>query len=168
MDKRTKEYKEMVARQAKEKEQEDKASNSSLPEKAVALAELEKEPIRKSPTAPWAEQSPWRRDTLRIKKREGWRPHWVDPRNFERNLEDGWTYAKRSDYGMPHDRIPGEESQMDSRIRRRGMVLMEIPEEKALQRQEFYANLADRAEKSIKLRHKKEARENYTEPYEPK
>ena len=45
---------------------------------------------------------------------------------------------------------------------------MEIPEEKALQRDQFYANLADRAEKSIKERHKKEARENLTEPYEPK
>lgn len=151
MDKRTKEYKEMMARQAAGQNHEPTGTTTG------------------TATAPWKDPSPWKRDTLRVvNRRPGYRVRWVDPRNFERNLEDGWTYAKRENYIGVHDRIPGEEAQMDSKIRRRGMVLMEIPEEKALQRDEFYANLASKAEKSIKERHKKEARENFTESYEPK
>lgn len=123
----------------------------------------------KPATKPWESgENPWKRDTLRLQKtRPGFRPRWVDPRNFERNLEDGWTFAERKDYGDVYEKITGEEKQLDSRIRRRGMILMEIPENLAKKREDYYANRADRLEKSIKERYSKDAKDLGVETYNP-
>ncbi|TAL13923.1 hypothetical protein EPN95_04520 [Patescibacteria group bacterium] len=134
-----------------------------------AVPPLLDEPKPEPPTSPWnAPSSPWKRDTLRvIKKRPGFRMRWVDPRNFERNLENGFTFARTEHYGGVYDQIAGEETPIDSHIRRRGMVLMEIPEELAKKREEYYAARADMAERSIRERHKKEANESGVEVYDP-
>jgi hypothetical protein len=164
IDKRKREYKEEMERKRFEEEENGIIETASEPVPTQA------QKPSKPATTPWKEQhNPWKRDILRLKKKHpGFRPRWVDPRNFERNLEDGWTFAKNEDYGGLHDKIAGEEKQIDSRIRRRGMVLMEIPEDLALQREAYYANRADMAEESIKARHKKEGKEIGVEAYEPK
>ena len=122
------------------------------------------------PTKPWTtEGNPWKRDMLRLKtRRTGWRPKFVSARNEERMLQDGWTYASHEHYGGLHDQLPGETGRVDTKIRRRELVLMEIPETLALQRDQHYASLADRAEKSIKRRYKKETQEVGASTYEPR
>jgi len=145
--------------------QEKREDNIPKMQESNVIPAVEKRP----PTKPWTQEgNPWKRDTLRLKGRHpGFRPRWVDPRNFERNLEDGWSFADKKDYGDVYDKIVGEEKQLDSRIRRRGMVLMEIPEGLAKKREEYYEDRAKKAERSIKERHKKDAQEAGVDIYDP-
>jgi len=87
--------------------------------------------------------------------------------NVERYEHLGYVFAKKRDYEGVHDKLVGEESELDSRITRRELVLMEIPEELALQRDAHYANLAERAEKSTKKKFQKDVDQTGATAYDP-
>lgn len=146
--------------------EEQQLSEVSVP---VSVEPVPQEKVKKPATKPWdSGENPWKRDVLRLKKkRPGFRARWVDPRNFERNLEDGWAFAEKQYYGDVSDKIAGEEKQMDSRIRRRGMILMEINEAAAKERETYYADRASKMEKSIMERHEKDAEKSGVETYDP-
>jgi len=141
-------------------------SEQILPESVTPKAVEQPKPKREA-TTPWTtEGNPWRRDMLRLKeKRHGFRARWVSERNFERNLDVGWTFADIGNYGGVSDRLVGEEKQIDSRIRRRGLVLMEMPEELAAQRDAYYADRAEKVEKGIKKNYTKDVEQQGAETY---
>ena len=152
------------------KAEPDPEMNENVEVSSAREERVESQSHTSAPTAPWASSSsPWKRDTLKLSgKRAGFRPRWVSEINFERNLEYGWVFARRENYGGgTYDKIAGEESNIDSRVRRRGMVLMEIPEELAKQREKHYSDRANEEERSIKERHKKDAVESGVRIYDP-
>jgi len=92
----------------------------------------------------------------------------VAQRNIERNLGDGWTFASTEHYENVHDKIVGEEKPLDTKVRRRGMVLMEIPEEMAKQREAFYADKIARLSQGIAKQHQNDAADVGVATYTPK
>lgn len=105
-------------------------------------------PDEKSPTTkPWdADNNPWSLDMLRLnKRRKDFRPRFVDKANIEKKLDQGWKVAHKKDWGGTTAKLPGEEGEQDTIIRRRELVLMEMPEESAKKRDEYIAWKTNRA-----------------------
>ena len=140
-------------------------------EEAIKKAELNP-PDKKilSPTTPWTQEgNMWKRDHVRLnQKRPGYRARFVAVRNIERNLADGWLFANIKDYGGLTDRIAGEEKQIDTKIRRRELVLMEIPEDMAKSRDKYFADKATRAEEGIKKVYEADAKKLGVPTYVPR
>lgn len=88
-------------------------------------------------TRPWdADENPWSLDLLRtIKRREGFHPRWVREDRVEYYLQRGYKFAERQHYADMYDGLPGEETQLDSKLRRRELILMELPDDLYLKRQ---------------------------------
>lgn len=107
----------------------------------------------KEVTRPWeANESPWKRDVFRFKKRKpGFRPRFVTQHNVQERLKEGWTVAKGEDWGFAQV-IIGDEAKNDPAFAplRKGMVLMEIPEELAVSREKFYAEKAEKYDRAFK------------------
>lgn len=85
--------------------------------------------------------------TLNVKKRtEGKRLRWVntDPANIEKKQVEGWVFAQNED--TAHDRPKGVDhgKQIGSLKQYRDLVLMEIPEETAVARNEYYSDVTKR------------------------
>jgi len=100
-------------------------------------------------------------------RRPGFHARWVAPENVDRRLDMGYTMAKPEHYGGVSDKLIGEEKQIDSTIRRRKLVLMEIPEALAKQRDDYYEHLTKRHEESITRKYNKEVAAEGAESYEP-
>jgi len=113
---------------------------------------------KKPATKPWnSSDNPWSQDIFRTKKvHKGFRPKWVSKTNLDRKMDYGYTIANREDYGET-DRNPSYLQRglegfagLDSMLVRRSMVLMEIPEEKAKQREKWLRNQnKDRIESTL-------------------
>jgi hypothetical protein len=99
-------------------------------------------------TAPWnTDNNPWSRDMLKLtKKRPGYRQRFVTKNieNIEKYLDQGWAVADKKDYGGVSAKIAGEEGQIDTTIKRRELILMEIPEELAKQRDAYIDHKTNR------------------------
>ena len=90
-------------------------------------------------TRPWTStENQWERDIFRIKPRTGWRPRFVDKGNVSRRRDEGWQVAKAADYN-----ITNEEGQLDTSVVRRGMILMEMKEEMAESREDYFSRKTD-------------------------
>jgi len=98
-----------------------------------------KYPAKPKMTKPWdADNNPFSLDMLRLKKKhEGFRCRFVTKDNFQKHLDQGWIFANIKDYGGVTDRLPGEEGQADTLLRRRELTLMELPEELGKKRDEY-------------------------------
>lgn len=97
-------------------------------------------PEKKPPTKPWnAEDNPFVPDIFKLKtKRKGFRVRWADPSRVERWEREGWVIADASNYG---GKRPGA---IDSTVRtksKEGMILMELPEEMARQKEKYLENV---------------------------
>ena len=105
-----------------------------------------KEAIKKQPTRPWdADNNPWTLDLLKVMhKRKDFRLRWVNRDSVQKKQEQGWLVANKKDYGGLGDAVVGEESADGTVIRRREMVLLEMPEELARQRDAFIRHKTDR------------------------
>lgn len=101
----------------------------------------------KQATKPWnAEGNPWSLNLLKLqRKHPGFRCKWVNPDNILIRQDQGWKIANIKDYGGTTDIVAGEEGKLDTTIKRREMILMEIPEELARQRELFYHHKANAA-----------------------
>ena len=94
-------------------------------------------PAKKEMTKPWADK-PWSLDMFKLKKKHvGFRPRFTTREKLQEKLDQGWRVADAKDYGDLTAVLPGEESTEGSVIRRKEMVLIEIPEAKAKEREEF-------------------------------
>ena len=96
---------------------------------------------RKKPTRPW-EQKTWVPDTFRLdKKHKGFSPRFVDKKNVEKRIDEGWQVANISDYiddKKVNQRQGNEEKGVyATALVRKGMVLMELPNEQMQQWREW-------------------------------
>lgn len=103
-------------------------------------SEQEEKPKHKV-TAPWNQtDNPWSQNMLRLKtKRPGFRVRWIhkDPDNIEKYLDQGWKIADKQHYGGISQEILGETGKLDTRVKRRELILVEIPEDLAKQRDAY-------------------------------
>jgi len=94
-------------------------------------------PEKKEMTKPWSDK-PWSVDMLRLRKEhKGFHSRFVDKDKVQGRLEKGYAIANAKDYGELSAKLPGEEAQKDSVIRRRELILMEIPIELKKERDKF-------------------------------
>ncbi len=105
-----------------------------------AVTEPEKELNFKKPTTkPWdASNNPWSLDMLRTKhKHDGFHSVWVTREKIRTHEEMGYQIANKKDYGGTTDRLPGEEGEEGTWIKRRELVLMECSLELWEQREDY-------------------------------
>lgn len=118
------------------------------------MEDREEEEIKKPPTRPWeSSENRWVRDIFKINKRPRFRARFVSPDNVARKKEEGWAVADCNDYG-----ISQEEGQIATTVTRRGMLLMEIPEELALSRDKYIEERTSLQSKDARDRIKKDAK----------
>lgn len=117
---------------------------------------------KKAPTRPWdtkgASANPWQPDYLRLaKKRKGFRARWVPVGSLDQKVLQGWQIASPSDYGVT-DKHADDASAVGSRIQRRELVLMEMPEELLDQRAAYLEERSKAARRAAKREVINEAR----------
>jgi len=110
----------------------------------VSFYEEPKEDVKPA-TAPWnAADNPWVPDIFKLKKKHaGFRPRFIEPDNMERRLNEGWAVADARNWVDEETLKKDEEGNVDTTLRRRGMILMEMPEELALQREAYVNHKTD-------------------------
>jgi len=112
-----------------------------------SLPEVKEEKPKKPATTPWnADHNPWSLDMLKLtKKRSGFRVRFFrgDNESIAKRQQQGWTVANCKDYDLEAN-IVGEEGKLDTSVRRRELVLMELPEELGLQRDAYIRAKTDR------------------------
>jgi type 1 glutamine amidotransferase len=87
-------------------------------------------------TSPWKQRNNrWVPDITRLPKEHvGFRPYFANRAKVEKRLQMGWVIAKPSDYGLDikgNQYITGD------------LILMELPEEYAKDREAYYEHLAE-------------------------
>jgi hypothetical protein len=114
-----------------------------------------------APTRPWdASENNWHSDMFRLKtKRAGFRTRFVTPENVEKKEMQGWAVADATHYGGVKDEQIKEGGPLNTRVTRRGLVLMELPEELAKKRDQHIENMNRRGEQDAKARVGKAAAE---------
>jgi len=97
----------------------------------MAGTETNELPTLKSETKPWStEDNPWVKDNMRLKgKHVGFRPRWIAATEVEKRHP--WQVADKRNYGYKVE--TGE----DTVLRRNELVLCEITEQLAKQREEY-------------------------------
>jgi hypothetical protein len=102
-------------------------------EQRIIRTEKKKHPV----TTPWhADENPWALNRLRLRaKRPGYRVRFVRKDKVEIKEHQGWKIADKRDYGYTlQDK---GDSPDGTTVVRRELILMELPEELALQRDAF-------------------------------
>ena len=101
--------------------------------------------IKKAPTSPWKMgEGATHLDRLRLpKKHKGFRPRWIAKGSVDRKRGEGWTVAKRSDYGIGklHKEMgdtPGTTIEVGD------MILVETHEQWAKEREDHIRNLTEK------------------------
>lgn len=89
------------------------------------------------------------------KKRDGFRARFVAPSKVEQRLMQGWTIASREHYGLGHE-LAVDGTEVGSKLKRRELILMEIPEEKAKERESYNENLLKQRDAAIQRNLQKE------------
>lgn len=111
---------------------------------------------KKPPTQPWNRKggtpNPWEPNYLRLRqKHPGFRCRWVPVANVEQKQLQGWEICNPKDYGSGvTDKHANDTTGLGARIQRRELVLMEIPEEMAKQREAFLEEKAVQARRAAK------------------
>jgi hypothetical protein len=102
-------------------------------------------------------EAKWSRpDLLRVEdKKQGRAYKWAREDNVDRLREEGWEVCQ--DTGLRIDQVEGDGTSVDTTIRRRELVLMEMPEELAESRREHYRRKAEEQLQAIRERYQEEA-----------
>ena len=104
-------------------------------EPSSRIKTVDEVPETRASTEPWTQSgNPWAIDVLAMRfKHRGFRPRFVSKGTIETKKDQGWVMANCRDYNV--EPTPG---QGDTLIRRKGMLLMEIPEELANSREAYF------------------------------
>ena len=99
-----------------------------IPEIKEEVVEVEP---KKKPTTPWnAAGNPWVPDIFRLpKKHKGFKAHFASPVKLEHRLNEGYQIADARNWVDEETLLKKEDGQIDTALRRGGMILMEIPQE---------------------------------------
>jgi len=102
-------------------------------------------PPEDEPTKPWnADNNPWALDMLATKrKRKGFKCRWVPRDGIQKKIDQGWKIAERRYYGGASAAMPGEESGEETLVRRRELILMELPNDLWEKRAEWLRHKTD-------------------------
>ena len=129
------------------KELESNMETESIQAVEQTLPEEIPEKPKKPATSPWnADHNPWALDMLKLNnKRSGFRVRFFrgDNESIQKRQQQGWVVANCKDYDL-EAKIVGEEGKLDTSVRRRELVLMELPEELGLQRDAYIRGKTDR------------------------
>lgn len=113
-------------------------------------------------TKPWEKKDthkPWRMDTLKLSKlRPGFHARWVRRDNVEKRMLQGYVVADKKDYTQFENPI-AHGTNVASYVTRGDLVLMEIPVEGKIAREQAMESRIKKAEKDAKERVKEAARE---------
>ena len=87
---------------------------------------------KKPPTKPWdgeesRERNEYQSRMLRAPKRGGFKCYWEGPLTIDRALAKGWKIADFKHYPDYARHKPGESDSLTTEMRRREMVLVEMP-----------------------------------------
>ena len=72
-------------------------------------------------------------------KHPGFVPRFSTREDLQKKLDQGWKLADAKDYGGVTAVLPGEEAKDGSLVKRREMILIELPEELAQKRKDYVA-----------------------------
>ena len=107
-------------------------------EEEVFAPEPEPKPEPKSPTKPWLQtENPWVPDMTRLRsKHKGFVARWTNPELLEKREGEGMQIARAEDWGE-------KSKQGDGAYKRKGMILMEMPEEIAESKRAYLKHKTD-------------------------
>ncbi len=99
----------------------------------------------------------WERpDLLRVESKRPEKEYkWAREDNVERLQDEGWKTSQ--DPRLKTDRVEGDGAQLDTTVRRRELVLMEMPAEKAAARRTYWRTKGEEQLKAIRERFQEEA-----------
>ena len=106
---------------------------------------------KKKSSSPWTDKL-WTPNRFKVQERKGYRVRFVAKENINDCKNEGYSIADGKNYG---------EDVGD--VIRKGMVMMETPEQNALDRTKYYSNLTDRRSQSSVDMLKAKAAEGNTE-----
>lgn len=82
-------------------------------------------------------------DKLKIRRTPGWAPRWIRKAEVEHRIVEGWRVVNRP------VRKDGESGPVDQAIHYRGLILMEIPQHMADERNAYYRGLHQRKLRAV-------------------
>ncbi len=116
-----------------------------LPPDTLTPGEEIKQPKKMS--KPWDNKS-WVPDVFRLnKKHAGFTPRFIDKNKTEKRIDEGWRFASVKDYLSKDaimERQRDEEKPLGTQLTRRGMVLMEIPNDLLAKKRAYIEHKTDR------------------------
>ncbi len=119
---------------------------------AVQNTGEEPAPVKHKVTAPWrpAKRLDLPKETEERLKKEGYRPRWVNKRalgNIDKKIAEGWEFDKSVSSGRANslNRTINDGTPLDGTTHIAELVLMKIPEEKAVSRNKYYSDRANRS-----------------------
>lgn len=106
-------------------------------------------PEPKKATKPW-EDKPWVPDRFRLtQKHTGFTPRFVTPENVQKRTDEGFQMADMRDYGYNPDSPESEQGQIDTVLRRHGMILMEMPDELMARKRAYIRHKTDNQDTEV-------------------
>lgn len=86
--------------------------------------------------------TPWKpANLMEAEKREGFRRRWTNVDYIEKRLREGWETVQAKSASPTLTLLDG--TQLTNVVRKRNLILMEVPEELACEMEEHYRNLGD-------------------------
>lgn len=77
-------------------------------------------------------------------KKPGFRRHWTRLDQIDKKIAEGWTFVKVANPAeVSPEKTIIDGTPTDGTVRKRGLILMEMPEEMAQARADYYKNLTD-------------------------
>lgn len=106
-----------------------------------------KAPAKKKGEAPGKNSHRWTPDVLSVEPRPGYTPRWFKKDRAKNQLAIGWGYARPGDYEHLDKRALtiGDSPGLGATIETNNLILMEMSEEEAKSRREYFETLADSA-----------------------
>lgn len=100
---------------------------------------------KKKPTTPWnADSNPFVPNIFRLaKQHKGFKARFVNPAKLEQRLNEGYQVADARHWANEDTLAKKEDGQIDTALRRGGMILMELPEELAAQKRAYLQHKTD-------------------------
>ena len=100
---------------------------------------------KKKPTTPWnADSNPFVPNIFKLaKKHEGFGARFVNPAKLEQRLNEGYQVADARHWVDEKTLATKEDGQIDTALRRGGMILMELPQELLDQKRAYLQHKTD-------------------------
>ncbi len=102
---------------------------------------------KRKPTTPWKPANII--DMVEKHRRPGFRPRWVRVDQVDKKTAEGWNIIiGKNQQDVSHERTIIDGKPLDGTVRKRGLILMEMPEEMAQARAEYHKNLTEMSVKN--------------------